>query len=80
MELDVRVLGRREVAMNTIPPTPDLRNPESVREYFRQLEEQCPEVIEALRVLNVSYAQYLAALLAMNQQSSFTTSSTPPLA
>ena len=65
--------------MNNDPPIVDLRDEESLRLYFARLESQYPEMIEALRVMNISYQEYLAAILAMNQQSSFSTASAPPL-
>lgn len=60
-------------------PTLDIRDEESVRLYFERLESEYPEMIQALRVMNISYQEYLAAILAMNQQSSFSTTSAPPL-
>jgi deoxyadenosine/deoxycytidine kinase len=59
--------------------TLDIRDEQSVRSYFEQLEREYPEMIETLRVMNISYQEYLAAILAMNQQSSFSTASAPPL-
>jgi hypothetical protein len=60
-------------------PTPDIRDEESIRLYFERLESEYPEMIRTLRVMNISYQEYLAAILAMNQQSSHSTASAPPL-
>jgi len=63
-----------------MPPTSipqiDPRNEEQVRAYFARLEREYPELIEAMKVMNISYQQYLTAIKAMNQQSSISTSST----
>jgi len=52
----------------------DVRNEAEVREYFARLEKEYPQLIEAMRVLNISYQQYLAALSTLNRQASFSTS------
>jgi hypothetical protein len=65
--------------MNTVAPVVDIRDEESVRLYFEQLERQYPEMVKALRVMNISYQEYLTAILALNQQCSFSTASSPPL-
>lgn len=57
-------------------PSVDLHSEEEVRAYFAYLERECPQLVEAMRVLNISYQQYLVAVRALNQQSSFSTSST----
>ena len=54
----------------------DPHNEEEVRAYFARLEREYPQLIEAMRVLNMSYRQYLTALQALNQRSSFSTAST----
>ncbi len=54
----------------------DLRNEKQVRAYFARLERDYPQLIEAMRVMNISYPQYLAALRAINQHCSVSTSST----
>ncbi len=56
-------------------PVLDIRNEEEVRQYFAQLEAEYPQLIEAMKVMNISYQQYLNALEAMNQPSSVSTSS-----
>jgi hypothetical protein len=56
-------------------PQVDLRNEEQVRVYFARLERDHPQLVEAMKVMNISYQQYLAAMRAMNQQSSISTSS-----
>lgn len=61
----------------TIPP-PQIVNPqneEELRAFFARLEREYPQLIEAMKVLNISYRQYLAALQALNQSSSVSTSS-----
>jgi len=56
-------------------PLLDVANEAEVREYFARLEKDYPQLIEAMKVMNISYQQYLAALLALNRQASFSTSS-----
>jgi len=60
--------------MSTSPQLVDPRNEAEVRAYFERLERDYPQLIEAMRVLNISYKQYLAALQALNQRSSVSTS------
>ncbi|MHB8656275.1 MAG: hypothetical protein ACYDA9_20655 [Terriglobia bacterium] len=57
-------------------PNLDVHNEPEVREYFARLEKEYPQLIEAMKVMNISYQQYLAALSALNGQQSFSTSST----
>jgi len=54
-------------------PGPDLeiRNEREVRGYFDRLERDYPQLIEAMKVMNISYQQYLAALLALTRQHLF---------
>jgi hypothetical protein len=54
----------------------DLSNEDEVRAYFERLQREYPQVFEAMRVMNISYRQYLAALQALNQRSSVSTNST----
>ena len=63
--------------MSTSPQVVDPRNEAELRAYFERLERDNPQLIEAMRVLNISYQQYLAALQALNQRSSFSTGSVP---
>jgi hypothetical protein len=63
-------------------PTPlpienvDVRDAEQVTEYFAALERDYPQIVEAIRVMGISYDQYLIALQSMTQQSSFSSSTT----
>ena len=57
-------------------PDIDLSNEQEVRDYFARLEYEFPTVVETMKVLNVSYQQYLTALLALNRQTSFSATST----
>lgn len=63
-------------------PTPvllgnvDVRNAEQVSAYFTTLERNYPEIVEAIRIMGISYEQYLIALQSMTQQSSFSSSTT----
>ena len=66
----------QETQSPSVLPKVDLHNEDEVRAYFAYLERECPQLVEAMRVLNISYQQYLAAVRALNQQSSFSTSST----
>jgi hypothetical protein len=54
----------------------DVRDPEQVAEYFAALERDYPQIVEAIRVMGISYEQYLLALRSMTQQSSFSSSTT----
>ena len=50
--------------------SPILSTPHSeqeIQEFFARLEREYPDLIEAMKVLNVSYQQYLAVLEAMTQ-------------
>lgn len=57
------------------PPTIDLRNAEQVKEYFAHLEREHPQIIEAIKVMGISYQQYLTAMQSLTQRSSFSSSS-----
>ncbi len=61
--------------MSMSPQPVDPRNEAELRAYFERLERGYPQLIEAMRVLNISYQKYLAGLQALNQRSSFSTSS-----
>jgi hypothetical protein len=52
----------------------DVNNEEEVRNYFESLEREYPQVFEAMRVMNISYRQYLTAMQALNRRSSVSTS------
>ena len=56
-------------------PVLDIRNEEELRAYFARLEAEYPQLTEAMKVMNMSYRQYLLALQAMSQPSSISTSS-----
>jgi len=62
-----------------ITPIEDMKNEEQVRAYFVRLEQQYPDLIEAMKVMDISYRQYLFSLQAMRQQSSFSTGTTTQL-
>jgi hypothetical protein len=70
--------GKKEGPALPSPSIPqiDPGNEEQARAYFARLEREYPQLIEAMKVMNISYQQYLAAMRAMNQQSSISTSST----
>jgi len=53
----------------------DASNEAEVREYFARLEEDYPQLIEAMKVMNISYQQYLEAVLSLSRQQSLSTSS-----
>jgi hypothetical protein len=59
----------------SIVPRVDLRDEEQVRAYFARVERDYPQLIEAMKVMNISYQEYLAAMRAMSQRSSISTSS-----
>lgn len=68
--------NRKHAAPPPSIPQIDPGNEDQVRAYFARLEREYPQLIEAMKVMNISYQQYLAAMRAMNQQSSISTSST----
>jgi hypothetical protein len=56
-------------------PIIDINNEAQVVEYFARLEKDYPQLIEAMRVMNISYQQYLEALSGISRRISLTTSS-----
>ena len=58
-----------------IPPV-NVENEEELKAYFARLEREYPQLIEAMKVMNVSYRQYLTALQLLQQQPTFSTGST----
>lgn len=60
----------------TSTPTLNLNDENEVRAYFTRLEQEYPQLIEAMKVMNISYQQYLAALQALTRRASFSSSST----
>ncbi len=62
--------------MDSLTPVVDGHSEEEVRAYFSRLEREYPQLVEALKVMNISYQQYLAALHAMSQRSSFSSNTT----
>lgn len=67
---------RGKIIVSSAPFIFDIRNEEQLRAYFARLEKEYPQLIEAMKVMNISYQQYLTALQALNQRSSFSTGST----
>ncbi len=61
--------------MSETIPAIDVSDEQAVRDYFARLERYSPELIEAMKTLNISYQQYLTAMRAMNQHSSLSTDS-----
>lgn len=58
-----------------VPPA-NVENEEELKAYFARLEREYPQLIEAMKVMNISYRQYIAALQLLQQQPTFSTSST----
>jgi hypothetical protein len=58
-----------------IPNDFDIGNADQVNEYFAVLERDFPQIVEAVKVMGISYQQYLIAMRSLTQQSSFSTSS-----
>ena len=54
----------------------DIRNEQEVRDYFDRLEQDNPQLIEAMKVLGISYRQYILAMQAISQRTSISTGST----
>ncbi len=63
------------MVVNSAAPLVDLHNEQEVHAFFARLEREYPQLIEAMRVMNISYQQYLAALRALDQRTSFSTGS-----
>lgn len=61
---------------STVPQVVDVKNEDELRAYFERLQQDYPQVYEAMRVMNISYRQYLTALQSLNQRSSISTNST----
>lgn len=57
-------------------PLVDVSNEDELRAYFERLQKDYPQVYEAMRVMNISYRQYLAVLQSLNQRSSISTNFT----
>ena len=57
-------------------PRASVDDEQELKAYFAALEREYPQLIEAMRVMNISYQQYLTALRLLQQQPSFSTSST----
>ena len=63
--------------MSTLTPQlVDVTNEDQVRAYFERLQREYPQVFEAMKIMNISYRQYLAALQTLNQRSSVSTNFT----
>lgn len=56
-------------------PQIDPHDDAEVRAYFARLEREYPQLVEAMKVMNISCQQYWAAMRAMNQQSSISSGS-----
>ncbi len=65
----------REASMMFAPI--DARNEAEVRLFFEELERAHPELIAAMRVMNISYYQYLIALQAADQGTTLSSASAP---
>ena len=58
------------------PVVIDLHNVEEVNEYFANLERNYPQLIEAMKVMCISYQQYLLAIRSLSPHSSFSSNRT----
>jgi short-subunit dehydrogenase involved in D-alanine esterification of teichoic acids len=68
------------MSTSTMPaPTIDLRNTEEVERYFAFLNEQYPDLVEAINVMGIPYQHYLATLRMMPQQTTISTTSSSPV-
>ena len=50
---------------------------QAINELFARMETEYPEIVSAMRVLNVSYGQYIAMLEAATQPTTVTSNSAP---
>lgn len=57
----------------SVPATP--QSEQEIQEFFARMEQEYPDLVEAMRVLNVSYSQYLAMLEAATQSTTLSSSS-----
>jgi cell division septum initiation protein DivIVA len=64
--------------MNEPTNPTDLYDEQQVRDFFARIEKEYPQLIEAIKAMNISYQQYLTSLQALNRHSSFSTGSTWP--
>jgi short-subunit dehydrogenase involved in D-alanine esterification of teichoic acids len=58
------------------PADVDLHDAQQVKEYFASLERNYPQVIEAIKVMGISYQQYLTAMRSLSPHSSFSSNHT----
>lgn len=49
----------------------DLHDRQQVEEFFARLEQDYPQIIEAMKATGVSYQQYLTAMQSLSPRSSF---------
>lgn len=49
-----------------------IRSEQEIRQLFSRMEQEYPELVQAMQVLNVSYNQYLAMLEAATQPTTVT--------
>jgi len=61
--------------MNELQNVVDTDNEEELKAYFAHLEREYPELIEAMKAMNISQQQYVIALQALRKQSSYSSSS-----
>jgi hypothetical protein len=54
----------------------DLHDAQQVKDYFASLERNYPQVIEAMKVMGISYQQYLTAMRSLSAHSSFSSNHT----
>jgi hypothetical protein len=54
----------------------DLHDAQQVKDYFARLERDYPQVIEAMKVMGISYQQYVTAMRSLSPHSSFSSNHT----
>jgi hypothetical protein len=59
-----------------IPADIDLHDAQQVKDYFACLERNYPQVVEAMKVMGISYQQYVTAMRALSPHSSFSSNRT----
>jgi len=54
----------------------DLHDAQQVEDYFARLERDYPQVVEAMKIMGISYQQYVIAMRSLSPHSSFSSNHT----
>src|SRR5579863_5947172 len=75
-EEETNVSADKTLPADLNPVNIDLHDSEQVKDYFACLERNYPQVLEAMRVMGISYQQYLTAMRSLSPHSSFSSNHT----